>query len=176
MNRTLLSLLITFTVFFQGCINDKEPEGPSLVVGDSLPVFSVVMNNGEMISTTSLKGYIPVIVFFNTNCGDCRKEFPVIQQLWDIYKDNEFVKIVLISREEGEGKILEYWKENNLTMPFSAQENRDVYSLFAQSVIPRIYIADTAGIIKYSFGDTDLPTLQILLNCIETADPTVNLK
>ena len=163
---TLFILLVCTTA---GCINDNEPQGPSLVVGDSLPVFSVVMNNGEVVSTESLKGLIPVIVFFNTDCSDCRKELPVIQKLWDLYKDNAEVKILAIAREESASQIMSYWEENNLTLPWSAQENRDVYSLFATSVIPRIYIADKTGVITATFGDQDMPTLEQLETLLQSS-------
>ena len=151
-----------------GCVTEDEPKGPTVEVGQELPVFSVTLNNGEVVSTSSLKGKVPVIVFFNTDCSDCRKELPVIQQLWEIYRDNGDVKVVAIAREESEEKIKEYWEQNRLTMPYSPQETRDVYSLFAPSVIPRIYISNVDGVITNAYGDTDMPTLEDLKNAIET--------
>lgn len=153
----------------QGCINDDEPkDGPTLTVGDHLPEFSVTLNNGEIISPQTLEGKISVIVFFNTGCGDCRQELPVIQQLWNQYKDDSEVVIALIAREETEPEIEAYWNENNLTMPFSPQENRNVYSLFAPSVIPRVYISNQELIITASYGDTDMPSLERLISDIES--------
>lgn len=149
------------------CINDEEPDGGNLSLNDNLPLFSVIMNNGEEISTQSLKGKIGVIMFFNTNCSDCQKELPVIQDLWDIYKGDNDVMIVPISREEGIQEIIEYWTENNLTLPFSAQENRDIYSLFAKSIIPRIYISNSEGTIVFMSGDEDMPSLTLLIDTIE---------
>lgn len=167
MVKLLYGLLMLFVCTSQGCISDKEPEGPSLKVGDSLPVFSVEMNNGEIITTQSLKGHVSVIVFFNTGCPDCQKELPVIQALWELYKDSELVKIVPIAREESAKEIEAYWKANDLTMPFSPQENRDVYSKFAPSVIPRIYISNTEGVIMASYDDVEMPSLSDLVSVIE---------
>lgn len=151
-----------------GCVTDDDPKGPSLSVGEPLPQFSVAMNNGEIFSTTSLAGKIPVIVFFNTGCSDCRKELPVIQQLWEKYQDSTEVVILPIAREETEEEILQYWNENNLSMPFSPQDNKEIYNLFAPSVIPRIYIADKSGKIIYSFDDSYLPSLEELISDIES--------
>ena len=156
----LIMLLVCTT---QGCISDDEPQGPSLKAGDSLPHFSVTFDNGVAVSTESLIGKVPVIVFFNTNCADCRKELPVVQRLYDTFQDSPKVEVLPISREEGQEEILRYWEANNLSMPFSAQENRDVYSLFAPSVIPRIYIADTQGVIKVCYDDSDMPALETLI-------------
>lgn len=170
MLKLFYGLLMMIVCTTQGCISDNEPEGPSLKAGDSLPVFSVVMNDGSSVSTESLKGHVAVIVFFNTNCSDCRKELPVIQELWEIYKENQKVVIVPIAREESEAEIAEYWRANNLTMPYSPQDDRTIYSLFAPSVIPRIYVASPSGKITATFGDTDLPDVKTLISEIETAD------
>ena len=157
----------------QGCINDKEPDGPSVPQGSPLPDFSVVMNDGSVVSTSSLRGKVAVIVFFNTSCPDCQQELPVIQKLWDIYKDNPQVEIVPISREESAASIKAYWSAHNLSMPFSAQENRDVYSLFAPSVSPRVYVANREGVITAGYGDTDMPSLSTLVKDIEKCLDTI---
>lgn len=145
-----------------GCVNEEEPKGPSLEVGDPLPAFSVAMDNGEIISNISFNGKVGMIVFFNTACPDCRRELPVIQKIWEEYKDNDKVNIIAIAREESATEIEKYWLENNLTIPYSPQENREVYSLFAPSIIPRIYITNTATIITFMAGDTDLPSFEVI--------------
>lgn len=152
-----------------GCISEDEPQGPSLQVGELLPEFSVTMSDGTVYTTPELRGKVPVIVFFNTNCSDCRKELPVIQQLWEEYEYNDIVKVIAISREESAEEIQEYWKQNGLTLPYSAQETRDVYSLFAPSVIPRIYIANSQGVVTATFDDSALPSFAILTTAIQEA-------
>ena len=136
-------------------------------MGDPLPAFSVELNTGATVSTSSLRGKVAAIVFFNTGCPDCREELPVVQQLYDLYKDNDEVEIVPISREESQASVAAYWEANGLTMPYSAQENRDVYSLFAPSVIPRVYIADKAGIITAIFTDSPVASLETLVEAVE---------
>lgn len=169
MIKIFFSILLMLVCTTQGCISDKEPDGPSIKVGEPLPAFSVVMTDGTVVSDITLKGKVPVIVFFNTDCGDCRKELPVIQKLWEIYKDDPKVVVAPIAREESEAKIAAYWKENNLTMPYSPQDNRDVYSLFAPSIIPRIYIANTMGIVTFSSDDSDMPDLDTLITAIQSS-------
>lgn len=159
-------LMFLFMVMVS-CVSDPEPDGAQLSIGDSLPQFSVEMNNGQTVSTQSLRGKAAVIVFFNTDCPDCREELPVIQRLWDIYKENQQVEIVTIAREESKTKIEDYWSENDLTMPFSPQESRDIYSLFARSIIPRIYVADQNSVIIRMFGDSDMPSLEQLTSVLE---------
>ena len=160
--NSLLTLFMAIVCTSQGCISENEPQGTALSVGDSLPLFSVILNDGTLVDNSSLEGKVAVIVFFNTGCSDCRKEFPVIQMLWELYKDNPEVVIAPIAREESEEDIASYWEANGLTMPYSPQENRDVYNLFAPSIIPRIYITGRNGIILFSSGDADMPDLEKL--------------
>lgn len=171
MYKFIFSFLMMFVCTTTGCISEDEPQGPSLIVGDSLPQFSVMMSDGQEISTSSLKGVVPVIIFFNTGCSDCQKELPVIQNLWDEYKGNSQVKIVPIAREESKKEILEYWEANNLTLPFSPQDNRDIYNLFAPSIIPRIYIANPQGVITAAYDDSNMPSLSSLISDISAVLP-----
>ena len=150
-------------------ISEDEPQGPTISIGEALPQFSVEMNDGSIVSTSSLKGKSGAIVFFNTGCGDCRKELPEIQKLWAYYRADPSVEIVVIAREESEEEIQEYWSENGLTMPYSPQDTREVYSLFAPSVIPRIYVFNPAGIVTAAYGDTDMPSFDTLKADIESA-------
>lgn len=165
----LFNILMMIVCTTSGCVSENEPDGPSLGAGQVLPQFEVAMNNGETVSTSTLKDKVAVIVFFNTDCGDCRQELPVIQQLWERYEETPDVEVVAISREESETDISTYWEENGLTMPFSPQETREVYSLFASNVIPRIYIANREGIIIATYDDSNMPTLQDLTDIIENA-------
>ena len=119
-------------VMFIACIDDDVEEGTvDLQTGENIPVFSVVMDDGQIITSETLKGEVSLIVFFHTGCPDCRKELPVLQKIYTDY--GQRIRMVCISREESSAEIVRYWDENHLTLPYSAQENRTVYYQFAKS-------------------------------------------
>lgn len=60
-----------------------------------------------------------------------------------------------------------YWKEQGFTLPYSAQEDRTVYELFAQTGVPRIYIVDEEGIIRSLFTDQMLPEWEELVKALD---------
>ena len=158
--RTRSLLFLFVLAVFSSCISDdsdKESQGANLVVGDSLPTFQVTMNDGSTIRTSDLLGGVSVVVFFNVGCGDCRVELPEVQRLWD---QQLGVPIVLIARENTEEAIQSFWQQAQLTMPYSPQSDRKVYSLFASSRIPRIYICDDQGVIRFSHADDAMPTAE----------------
>lgn len=138
------------------CIRDRMPEGADLRPGDTLPSFSVTMNDGSKISSGNLRGKVSVIVFFHTGCPDCRQELPVIQRIYNLYGSSGDVTVCCISREESASGISAYWQENGLTMPYSAQEDRSVYSLFASTGVPRVYIS-SGDLVIYSVYDNSPP-------------------
>ena len=156
--RSFLTLFVLAVL--SSCISDdsdKDSQGANLVVGDSLPTFQVTMNDGSTIRTSDLLGGVSVVVFFNVGCGDCRVELPEVQRLWDLQLG---VPIVLIARENTEEAIQSFWQQAQLTMPYSPQSDRKVYSLFASSRIPRIYICDDQGVIRFSHADDAMPTAE----------------
>ncbi|MCM1005709.1 MAG: TlpA family protein disulfide reductase [Lachnospiraceae bacterium] len=127
------------------CVNDPDPSERTLSPGDKCPAFFVVMNDGSVFDSTLPDDKLTVILFFNTDCPDCRRELPLVQSLYEQSSDS--VRFVCISREEDAERVSHYWAENNLTLPYSAQTDRYVYSLFADSGIPRTYIVNKEGYI-----------------------------
>ena len=60
-----------------------------------------------------------------------------------------------------------FWEEKGLNLPYSAQNDRDIYSLFASSRIPRIYISDENGIVRYIFTDDPVPSFSDLQSSLD---------
>ena len=139
-----------------GCIKEKQT-GAELKVGDSLPDFEVVMNDGSTVTDDMLKKTVSVIMFFHTSCPDCQQVLPQMQKIYDEYASKD-VGITLISREESTSSIFTFWEENGLKMPYSAQPTRKIYEKFASERIPRIYICEKGGIIRYIFTDNPNPS------------------
>ena len=165
MKQVRLIIAVLFSVLCaSGCIKEKL-EGADLKVGDRLPDFSVVMNDGTTVSDETLKGNISCLVFFHTTCPDCQRILPVIQEIYSMYKG---VKYALISREQAEDDVLSFWNEKSLDMAFSAQSSREVYNKFASSRIPRVYICDKDGIIRYIFTDDPIPSYDDLMSSLES--------
>ncbi len=149
-----------------GCIAEDE-RGADLKVGEGLPEFEVVMSDGTVVGDDDLRGSVSVVMFFHTGCPDCQQALPVMKRIYDEYA-HKGVGFALVSREEGQEVIEAYWAENGLEMPYSAQNDRYVYSLFAQSRIPRIYVNDKDGIIRYIYTDDPVPGYDDLKSAIES--------
>lgn len=162
--RIVLGLLLPLTIATSAaCSHDDDPEDAAVVhVGDSLPAFSVRMMDGTWMSRDSLVGRRSVVVLFNTGCGDCRQELPVVDSLYVRHRADADVRFVAIARAEESESIWAFWDERELSMPFSPQPDRAVYQLFANSVIPRLFLSGPDAIVRFAHDDQAMPDLQQL--------------
>lgn len=166
MKRRLLLISLCMLSILTACIKERQT-GADLKIGDILPDFEVVMNDGSVVTDEILKDKVSVVMFFHTTCPDCQQALPRMQQIYDEYT-SKGVLFTLISREQGKDDIESYFKENGLNMPFSAQNDRKVYEKFAKTRIPRIYINEKGGIIRYIFTDDPVPSYDELKSSLES--------
>ena len=153
MNKYIALMLLCLLMTGCSSIEDDNEVTERVNVGDRVPLFTVdVVNDGvhSTFSTAQLTGET-VIVFFNTTCPDCQRDLPKLNQYYLKHKVDEGFQMVAISRAEGEEDVAAYWKDNGLQIPYSAQNDRRIYELFASSVIPRIYFVSAQGIVTRVF-------------------------
>lgn len=163
--RGLMALLLV--VVLGGCFGDDLPETVERVgVGDRLPEMVLRMNDGTVVDNRSMLGRPVMVVLFSAVCGDCRKELPEVERAYRMLPSESDVMVIAISRGEGERQVAALWEELGLTMPYSAQEDRKVYELFANQGVPRIYIVDREGRIVAAYGDRNMPTAEMLLEAL----------
>ncbi|MBO7192640.1 MAG: TlpA family protein disulfide reductase [Bacteroidales bacterium] len=163
--KRILSLIVVLTVF-AGCIKERQT-GADLKVGDELPDFEVVMSDGTVVSDDILRETVSVIMFFHTSCPDCQQTLPQMQKIYDEFSSDS-INIALISREEPKISIDAFWREKGLKMPYSAQNDRTIYELFAKERIPRVYVCEKGGIIRYIFTDDPNPSYESIKISLES--------
>ena len=163
LKKIICLAIVAFCCF--SCIKDKEEKEFELKIGDHIPNFSVQLNDGSTATSAALGKGISLIMFFHTSCPDCRNTLPGVQQIYNELGNK--ISVVLISREQEETEIAQYWEEQGYTLPYSAQSSREIYNLFATSRVPRIYICNK-GIIEHIFTDSPTPTYSDLAGRLET--------
>lgn len=148
---TYIYIIVTCVALFSCKESREEPDedGSIVKVGQMLPSFEIETNSGEHVSNLTLQGSASVIVFFATTCSDCQRELPKVQTIYEEMKDK--VQFVCISRAQSDFDVAAYWKEHSFTLPYSAQSDKTIYNLFAEHTIPRIYVSDASGKVRYMF-------------------------
>lgn len=138
-----------------GCVvdeHDEEADKEDLVrVGDRLPSFSVDVIDGDstyVFSSDRLTGRT-VIILFHTGCSDCQRELPELNDYYLGHRSDPGFQMVAIAREESVSEIAAFWQEKGLVIPYSPQDDRRIYNLFAFVTIPRVYICSLSGIVEW---------------------------
>ena len=139
-------------------------------VGEMMPSFSIVSDNGTKINSAELKGKVVLINFFATWCPPCQKELASVQQtLWPKYKDNNKFVMLVIGREHSDKELATYNEKKGFTFPLYPDKSRAIFGAIAKSLIPRSYLIGKDGKVIYAGkGYTDKEFAE-LLEKIETA-------
>lgn len=148
--KPIFSLVFSLLLFLTtGCIKDEKGD-ERIHVKDKLPAFTTVeLSDQPVDSDTLLKGNVSLIVFFNSTCGDCQRELPKIEELWKTLKDEKNFRLMAISRGETKSVISDFIVQQHLTMPVYLDPKKEAFLLFADKTVPRIYLADKNGIVRY---------------------------
>lgn len=148
MNIALIALCL-----LMGCVESPDT---TVNIGNIIPSFHVV-DNYKIVVNTAERGPIYVVGFINPSCPDCRDAMPDIERLYR--KRNPSERWILIGRDVSSEELKDYWSANEYSVPFCGGD-REIYKMFCESGIPRIYIADENGIIKIAFDDRDISALK----------------
>ncbi len=130
-------------------INTKYAKWEPLKKGKVAPDFEYESLEGEMVSLSSLKGYVVYVDVWATWCGPCVAEFPSYKKLKERLKDAKDVKWVYVSVDEADDK--EKWEK------FIAKNELEGIQLFSGSgwdtKITELY--QIRGIPRYLLIDKD---------------------
>lgn len=149
-------LVILLSILFS-CIKEDKPDSDIISYvkeGDAVPVFTVSDGVGGSFSSEDFIGKRTLLVLFHTGCEDCQRELPKVNNVWQQVQNEPNIQVITIARQEERTSIEKYWGEKNFTLPFFLDPDRAIFSLFASSTIPRLYIIDANGLITWMAIET----------------------
>lgn len=165
MKKLSLSLLFGIMLAWNSCISEPMEQGQygsKLSVGDTIPNFSVVTLDRDTVSRDNRNAETLVILFFHTECGDCQKELPIVEQVYRDCRQDSLWQLICIGRSEDTATVRRYWQQNQFTMPVSPQPDRLIYERFAYSGVPMLYVVNGRNIIRAIFDDQNMATYEEL--------------
>lgn len=148
---------------FQAAQQQREEEAGVARVGQMAPAFSATDTNGTVFDLNDKRGKMVVLNFFATWCGPCIQELPLLHELHNKYRESEAIEFVIVGREETAESVASFRHEHRFSFPMVADPEREIYSLYAKSLIPRTYLIDGQGqvvLVLTGFNEDDLKRLE----------------
>jgi peroxiredoxin len=163
-----LILFVFYALFMVFCTYGQKDTTTFTIVGDKAPSFSCKTLDGKIIDISKLQGKIIMINFFATWCGPCNLELPVLQKnIWEKYKNNPNFVLVILGREHNEKEVKDFVTEKKFTMPFAPDPKREIFKLYASSLIPRNVIIGRDGKIVFQsigYSEEEFKKIETLLS------------
>lgn len=161
-----ISVSLLVVVMLQGCSSAQAVNPEDVVVGNTIPDFSVKSLDGKTIDKASLKGHPVVLNFWASWCTPCMAEIPELKELAESSK----AKIVGIALDETGLETVKPFvaaHQINYTVGVGTQ---DLFQQFNGVGIPYTLVLDPSQqIVKIYRGPTTRASLEADLSQMERA-------
>jgi thiol-disulfide isomerase/thioredoxin len=145
----LAGFAVVWVVFLGGI-----DAGPELA-----PQFTLRSLDGAEVSLAEYRGSVVILDFWATWCKPCTKTFPELHALQQDHADRDVVLLV-VSLDRSAQRARDHLVENGFptgnVLWGSLEEARAVKALYGVGGIPRTFLIDRAGYIRYSGYPTRL--------------------
>ena len=134
MKKYLLVSLLALLAF----VGKAQEDNSDIVkVGDTMPSFTIVSDNGSKLQSASLKGKVILVNFFSPlGVLLAKKELAAVQQtLWPKYKNNKDFVLLVIGREHSDADLQKYNEKKGFDFPLYPDKDRAIFGAFAKNLI-----------------------------------------
>jgi peroxiredoxin len=123
-----------------------------LNINDTATEFTVEMINGKKINLSDLKGKVVLLNYWATWCAPCLMEFAKFpEKILEPFKNKDFILIAVSigeSKEKVENKM-DKMKKYGVDFNVGIDPKKEIWDKYATGAIPKSFIIDQNGIIKY---------------------------
>ncbi len=133
-------------------------------VGKAAPSFTLPDLSGAEVSLSDFLGQVVILDFWRSTCPGCQALMPTLKDLRQRYQDRGLIVVginldgnaVIASRylqQNGYSDFITLWGSYNVT--------KEVKSLYDVTGLPRVFLVDRQGVIRFSglpsrFGEQDI--------------------
>ena len=144
MTRRSLGLLLCVSVFA------ALGASTALAVnqGTLAPEIGLKDRGGKAVQLSQLKGSVVVVDFWASWCAPCREELPVLEALYQKYREKGLV-VVGVNQDADEAKMAKFLRAKPLSFPIVHDAEGAVARRYAPPKMPSSYVIDRKGLIRH---------------------------
>lgn len=147
----LLTIIFISTIFTGALIFDLFGQPAELQkTGD----FRLRNYDGSTMYTEDFQGQPMVLNFWAAWCFSCRKEMPILEELYQKYKDQGLI-VFGIHRSETESKEagLKFTQDHNITFPLFSDRNSMIFRYYSRGslFVPKTVFINREGFVEAIF-------------------------
>lgn len=120
----------------------------TLVIGDPVPDFTLKSSQGQNLRLSEFKGNVVLINFWATWCTPCRKELPMLDELYIRYQRAGFA-LLGINIDVDAAKPKAMIAQLNFSFPSLFDSENKVSQLYSIDAMPTTLLLDRQGRLRY---------------------------
>lgn len=136
----------------------------ALRIGGGLPFVAFQDTKGSIIKIPDgIRGKVVILHFWQGGCSSCKLEMPAMEGLYKRYR-SKGLEVLAVNVGQKKETVETFAAELGVSYPILIDTERKGSSMFGVSDVPRTYIIDRNGIVRYRiFGGATPALLQKLV-------------
>lgn len=112
------------------------------------PDFTLKSRSGENVRLEDMRGQVVMLNFWASWCGPCRQEMPLMDDLYEQYKDLGFT-ILAVNVDENREEALRFLDKVPVSYPILYDPESRVSELYEVQAMPTTVMIDRSGNARY---------------------------
>lgn len=154
----------------QSCISEPGEDSDQstiVAIGDEAPDFTVEMTDSRQITLSDLRGSVVMLYFWSADCPMCQEEMRVVQHAVIDRIAGKQIHYLPIARDGRRDAIEKFCRDYGCDFAVGLDPDRAIYTLYATSFVPRMFIIDRDGTIRASYVEYDTDQLGEIVSAAE---------
>jgi cytochrome c biogenesis protein CcmG, thiol:disulfide interchange protein DsbE len=137
-----------FSLLFVLALGSLVSSAFAINQGALAPEIGLKDRNGKAVQLAQLKGSVVVVDFWASWCAPCREELPVLEKLFQKYREKGLV-VIAVGQDADVTKFDKFLRATPLSFTVVHDPEGAVARRYGPPKMPSSYIVDKKGIIRH---------------------------